>query len=50
MDSYMDAETRYSDMQNAYKSLFENKAKYNAIMRAVEAVIYREMRKRNSLA
>lgn len=44
MDSYMDAETRHSEMQNAYKSLFEDKAKYNAIMRAVGSIVYRDMR------
>ena len=32
-------------MQNAYKSLFEDKAKYNAIMRAMGAIVYRDMRR-----
>ena len=45
MDSYVDAETQHTEMQNAYKSLFEDKAKYNAIMRAVGAVVYRDMRR-----
>ena len=45
MDSYMDAETQHTEMQNAYKSLFEDKAKYNAIMRAVGAIVYRDMRR-----
>ena len=45
MDSYMDAETRHSDMQNAFKSMFEDKAKYNAIMRAVGTIVYRDMRR-----
>ena len=47
MDSYMDAETQHTEMQNAYKSLFEDKAKYNAIMRAVGAIVYRDMRRGN---
>lgn len=45
MDSYMLAETRHTEMQNAYKSLFEDKAKYNSIMRAVGEVVYRDMRR-----
>lgn len=45
MDSYMDAETQHTEMQNAYKSLFEDKAKYNAIMHAVGAIVYRDMRR-----
>ena len=49
MDSYMDAETQHTEMQNAYKSLFEDKAKYNAIMRAVGAVVYRDMRRGSPL-
>lgn len=48
MDSYMDAETRHSDMQNAFKSMFEDKAKYNAIMRAVGTIVYRDMRRGNA--
>ena len=49
MDSYMDAETQHTEMQNAYKSLFEDKAKYNAIMRAVGAIVYRDMRRGSPL-
>ena len=48
MDSYMDTETQHTEMQHAYKSLFEDKAKYNAIMRAVGAIVYRDMRRRNA--
>ena len=44
MDSYVEAETQHTEMQNAFKSLFEDKAKYNAIMRAVGAIVYRDMR------
>jgi hypothetical protein len=45
---YMDAETQHTEMQNAYKSLFEDKAKYNAIMRAVGTIVYRDMRRGNA--
>ena len=41
----VDAETQHTEMQNAYKSLFEDKAKYNAIMRAVGMIVYRDMRR-----
>lgn len=37
MDSYMES-------QESYQSLFEDKAKYDAIMNALAGVIYREMR------
>ena len=33
------------ESQDTYTSLFEDQAKYNAIMRALGAVVYREMRK-----
>lgn len=32
------------ESQDTYTSLFEDQAKYNAIMRALGAIIYREMR------
>ena len=38
MDSYMES-------QDTYSSLFEDTAKYNAIMNALSAVLYRDMRK-----
>jgi type I restriction enzyme R subunit len=37
MESYMES-------QDSYSALFEDKAKYNAIMNALAGVIYREMR------
>ena len=45
MDSYMEAEEKHTNMKIAYKSMFEDKAKYNAIMRAVGSIVYREMRR-----
>ena len=36
----------YSESQEAYKSLFEDNSKYNAIMSALAEVVYREMRKK----
>ena len=36
MESYMEA-------QDSYGSLFEDKSKYDAVMRALSVVIYREM-------
>ena len=45
MDSYMEAGEKHTNRQNAYKSMFEDKAKYNAIMRAVGSIVYREMRR-----
>ena len=35
----------YSESQESYSALFEDKTKYNAIMSALAGVIYREMRK-----
>jgi len=32
------------ESQDTYTSLFENQAKYNAIMNALSAIIYRDMR------
>ena len=39
------AQDSYMEAQDTYTSLFEDQAKYNAIMRALAEVIYREMRK-----
>jgi type I restriction enzyme R subunit len=44
MDSYMDAETQHTEMQNAYKSLFEDKAKYKAFMGVMAEMMYRFFR------
>ena len=38
------AQDSYMESQDTYTSLFEDQAKYNAIMHALGAVIYREMR------
>lgn len=38
------AQDSYMEAQDTYSSLFADKAKYNAIMHALSAVIYREMR------
>ena len=38
------AQDSYMESQDTYTSLFEDQAKYNAIMRALGAIIYREMR------
>ena len=38
------AQDSYVESQDTYTSLFEDQAKYNAIMHALGAVIYREMR------
>lgn len=35
----------YTESQDIYTSLFEDKNKYNAIMGALAEIIYREMRK-----
>ena len=35
----------YTESQDTYTSLFEDRNKYNAIMGALAEVIYREMRK-----
>lgn len=37
----------YTESQESYESLFQDKNKYNAIMSALAGVIYREMRKNN---
>ena len=34
----------YTESQESYESLFQDKNKYNAIMSALAGVIYREMR------
>ena len=39
------AQDSYMEAQDAYTALFEDQAKYNAIMSALAEVIYREMRK-----
>ena len=39
------AQDSYMESQDTYMSLFEDQAKYNAIMHALGAVVYREMRK-----
>ncbi len=39
------AQTSYMESQETYSTLFEDQSKYNAIMRALSAIIYREMRK-----
>jgi type I restriction enzyme R subunit len=39
------AQDSYMESQDTYTSLFEDQAKYNAIMHALGAVVYREMRK-----
>ena len=38
------AQESYIESQDAFTSIFEDKAKYNAIMSALSEVIYREMR------
>ena len=38
----------YTESQESYESLFQNKNKYNAIMSALAGVIYREMSKQDS--
>ena len=38
------AQDSYMEAQDTYTALFEDQAKYNAIMRALAEVIYREMR------
>ncbi len=38
----------YTESQESYESLFQDKNKYNAIMSALAGVIYREMRKLNT--
>ena len=39
------AQDSYMESQEAYTTLFADKSKYNAIMHALGAIIYREMRK-----
>ena len=39
------AQDSYVESQETYASMFEDKAKYNAIMSALAGVIYRELRK-----
>ena len=38
----------YTESQESYESLFQDKNKYNAIMSALAGVIYREMRDQTS--
>ena len=38
------AQDSYMEAQDIYTSLFEDQAKYNAIMRALADVVYRDMR------
>jgi len=38
------AQDSFMESQEAYRSLFENTAKYNAVMRALSTIVYREMR------
>ena len=40
------AQDGYMESQESYQSLFEDTAKYNAIMNALAEVVYREMRKK----
>ena len=39
------AQDSYMESQNTYTSLFEDQAKYNAVMHALGTILYREMRK-----
>ena len=41
------AQDSYMESQETYTSLFEDQAKYNAIMKALGDILYREMRKNN---
>ena len=34
----------YTEQQESYQSIFEDKSKYDAIMHALAGVVYREMR------
>lgn len=36
----------YTEAQDSFASIFEDKSKYNAIMNALAGVIYREMREK----
>ena len=38
------AQDSYMEAQDTYTSLFEDQSKYNAIMRALADVVYRDMR------
>lgn len=40
------AQDGYMEAQESYQSLFEDTAKYNAIMSALAEVVYREMRRK----
>lgn len=42
------AQDGYMEAQESYQSLFEDTAKYNAIMSALAEVVYREMRKKEA--
>lgn len=46
----MAAQDGYMEAQESYQSLFEDTAKYNAIMSALAEVVYREMRKKDTKA
>ena len=39
------AQDSYIESQDTFMSLFEDQAKYNATIRALGAILYREMRK-----
>ncbi|MBR2824493.1 MAG: hypothetical protein IKE24_12520 [Clostridia bacterium] len=39
------AQSSYMESQETYSSLFEDQSKYNAIMRTLADILYREMRK-----
>ena len=43
----MAAQDGYMEAQESYQSLFEDTAKYNAIMSVLAEVVYREMRKKD---
>ena len=38
------AQDSYMESQDTYTTLFEDQAKYNAIMHALGSIVYREMR------
>ena len=38
------AQNSYAESQETYESLFTDQAKYNAIMRALSAILYRDLR------
>ena len=40
------AQDSYMESQETFETLFSDKAKYNAVMSALAAVVYREMREK----